>query len=135
MTGATHTRLACQFDGELDEVATDAAAALARMIDALLQHGAGHDGRPATIRAARLGSLLNVWLTDPECSPACLCGSGHLPSEADHHDAASGDVRLALDPGPDGGLRLHWALVLPEEAESAPSVPPQRRDPDRPNLM
>ena len=128
MTGATHTRLACRFDGELDEIAPDAAAALARMIDALQQHGAGHDGRPATIRAARLGSLLNVWLTDPECSPACLCRSGDLPTGADHHNAPSGDVRLALDPGPDGGLRLHWALVLPEEAAAAPSVPPQRRE-------
>lgn len=86
------------------------------------------------MRLARLGPLLNLWLTDPECSPACLCGSGHLPSTADQHDTPPGDVRLALDPGPDEGLRLHWALVLAEETGAASSVSSQRLGADRRNL-
>lgn len=113
MTSAAHTRVAFQFDGELDDVPIDAATALAEVVRSLLQHGDEHDGAPATMRVARLGPLLNLWLTDPQCSPACLGGSGHVPSTADRHDESPDDVRLALAPGPHGGLRLHWALVLP----------------------
>lgn len=133
MTVTTHTRVAFQFDGELDDVPIDAAVALARTARALLQHGDEHNGRSTTMRIARLGPLLNLWLIDPECSPACLCGSGQLPSTADQHDTAPGDVRLALDPGPDGGLRLHWALVLVEQPWAASSVS-HRRDAERRNL-
>jgi hypothetical protein len=112
MTRTPHTRLSFQFDGELDDVPADAAAALARLAHALLRHSDEHDGRSATMRLARLGPLLNLWLTDPECSPACLRGSGHLLGTTERPSTALGDVHLALDPGPGDGLRLHWALVL-----------------------
>lgn len=123
MTTTAHGRTAWRFDGELDDVTAGAAASLARMAHALLQHGDLHDGGRATIRMARLGSSLNLWLTDPACSPACLCGSGHLPSAADQRDAPPGEVRLVLGPDLDGGLRLHWALELDEEP-----APPRRSD-------
>jgi hypothetical protein len=126
MTSTTHTRLSFQFDGELDDVPADAAAALARLARALVQHSDDHDGRSATMRLARLGPLLNLWLTDPECSPTCLRGSGHLPGTTERPVATHGDVHLALDPGPDDGLRLHWALVL-EPPCAAPRSPASAR--------
>ena len=128
MTRTTHTRLAFQFDVELDDVPAEAAAALARMVRALVQHGDEHNGRPATMRLALLGPLLNLWLTDPECSPACLCGSGQLPSTAYQGCRPPRDVRLALDPGPDDGLRLHWAMVVAGETVTGSAVPTQRQD-------
>lgn len=114
MTITAHTRVDFQFEGELDDVPVDAAAAMADLAHVLLQHGDEHDGRPATMRMARLGPLLNLWLSDPECSPACLSGSGHLAEAADH-ETTPGAGRLTLYPGPADGLRLHWALVLAEE--------------------
>jgi hypothetical protein len=108
-----HTRVAFEFDGELEDLTLDMASALAGTARALLRHSDVHDGRPATMRMARLGPLLNLWLNDPECSPACLRGSGHLP--IDLRDTPPRDVRLVLESGPDSGLRLHWAMVLPAE--------------------
>lgn len=127
MTSAAHTRVAFQFDGELDDVPIDAATALAEVVRSLLQHGDEHDGGPATMRVARLGPLLNLWLTDPQCSPACLGGSAHVPSTTDQRAGSPDDVRLALAPGPDGGLRLHWALVLPGVQGWPPQPPRPRR--------
>lgn len=132
MTVTTHTRVAFRFDGELDDIPIDAASAVATMARALLQHSDEHDGRSAALRVARLGPLLNLWLSDPECSSACLRGSGHLPAAAGWPDTSAGDVRLTLSPGPgpgpDEGLRLHWALVLAEETGTGrgSSVPAQR---------
>jgi len=116
------SRMAFTFEGELDEVPTDAAAALAGVARALLNHGVKHRGRPATVRMARLGPLLNLWLTDPECSPACLRGSGDLPSTGAQATTAPGAARLVLEPGPEGELRLHWGLVLAEEPMTTPPV-------------
>lgn len=127
-TATTHMRLALQFDGDLGDVPGDAAAALARMALALLQHSTGHDGRTATMRPGCPGPVLDLWLTDPECSLACLCGSGHLPSAAEHADNPPGDVRLALDSDPQDGLRLHWTLSLADESPAdVPTVSQQRR--------
>ncbi len=99
------------FDGDLDDVPTDAAAALARVARVLLAHGDRHSGRPATVRVARLGALLNLWLTDPECSADCLRTAGHLEEITGPEAAPPGDVRVVLNDAPDGGLRLHWVLL------------------------
>lgn len=116
-----HSRVGFQFDGELDDVPVDAAAKLASLTRNLLRHGDGHDGRPATVRMELLGHLLSLWLTDPECSPACLAGSGDLPTDCHdghggHGGRAPGETRLTLDSGPEGGLHLHWELVLANTA-------------------
>lgn len=128
MTVTTHTRVAFEFDGDLDDVPIGAAATVAGMARALLQHSDEHDGRSAAMRLARWGPLLNLWLTDPECSPACLRGSGHLPSVGGRPDTPAADVRLTVGPGPGPGegLRLHWALVLTEEIGPTRSVALER---------
>ncbi len=131
MAVSTRTRMLFRFDGELDDVPTDAAAALVAMARALLQHSDEHEGEPATMSLARLGHLLNLWLTDPECSPACLRGSAHLPREADRAAVPAGDARLVLAPGPGEGLRLHWALLLAETPDPGTPVAPQGRRPHR----
>lgn len=123
MTADTHSRVVFQLESGLDDVPVDAVAALAGTAQALLRHCEEHAGGPATLRAARLGPLLNLWLVDPACSPACLFGSSHWPTAVDQHDRAPGDVRLAVDPGPGGGLRLHWALVWAEESSADSLVP------------
>jgi hypothetical protein len=132
MTTTTHTRVALRFDGELDDVPLAAAAAVADMAHALLQHSDEHAGRSAAMRLARWGPLLNLWLTDPECSPACLGGDGQLPTAAGRADTSAGDVRLTLSQGPDEGLRLHWALVLADETKPGYAVPSQRTAADGP---
>jgi hypothetical protein len=80
LTVSTQTRVAFRFDGELDDIPIDAAAAAAKLAHALLQHSDKHEGRPAAMRLARWGPLLNLWVSDPECSPTCLRGSGPLPA-------------------------------------------------------
>jgi hypothetical protein len=106
-------RVAFDFDGALDEVPTDAAAELAVTAHALLKHGDEHrGGRCATVRVARLGSLLNLWFSDPECSAACLARSGHLPSIHPGDVVRTGAARLTVDDLPEGGLRVHWMRVL-----------------------
>lgn len=132
MAVSTRTRVLFRFDGDLDDVPTEAAAASAAMARALLQHSDEHEGQPATMSLARRGPLLNLWLTDPECSPACLRGSGHLPREVDRPAVPPGDVRLVLAPGPGEGLRLHWVLLLAATADPGEPVAPQGRPAPRP---
>lgn len=121
-----HPRVGFHFDGELDDVPTDAAAALAGVTRALLKDDDKHDGRSSTMRMVRLSSLLNLSLTDPQCSPACLGGSGDLWDTAGREGLPPAELRLALDSSADGGLRLHRALVLAEEPMTASSIPSQR---------
>ncbi|MEP7738876.1 hypothetical protein ABKW28_14575 [Nocardioides sp. 31GB23] len=133
MAVSTRARVHFRFDDELDDVPTDAAAALAAMARALLQHTDEHEGEPATMSLARLGPVLSVWLSDPACSPACLRGSAHLPREADRPAVPPGDVRLVLAPGPGEGLRPHWALLTAETSDpGTPAAPRGRRA--RPDL-
>lgn len=109
MTLTTHTRVTVQLDEDLDDISTGAAEALTDMALALLLHADKHHGG-ATRRLVRSDGRLDLWLHDPECSPACLCRSAQLPSTAGPDHTHPGDVRLVMDPGPEGGLHLHWAL-------------------------
>lgn len=110
MTLTTHTRVTVQLDEDLDGITTGAAEALTDMALALLLHADEHHGGGATLRLVRTDGRLDLWLHDPECSPACLCRSAQLPSTAGLDHTHPGDVRLVMDPGPEGGLHLHWAL-------------------------
>lgn len=52
-----------------------------------------------------------------------MCASVNLPSMSGPDDTVPGEARLVVDAGPDGGLRLHLAVVLVEERGAAPPVP------------
>jgi len=89
-------------------VSTDTATWLAGLALGLLRHSDQHTGRPATVRIAEVEGRLHLWLSDPECSPECLHGSGQLPPLTGDGDGSDGMDRLVLQGAGGSGLRLHW---------------------------
>lgn len=114
------------LEGALDEVPVDAARRATDVARALLDHAASqHASQRPMLRVARLGSLLNVWLTVPMCSTRCREGSPQMCCVAG--DTERGDERVFSTDLSDGGVRLHWVLMLPTAPRVGPRDLVQRR--------
>jgi len=128
MTLTTHTRVTVQLDEDLDGIATGAADALTDMALALLLHGFEHHGSGATMQLVRTDGRLDLWLHDPECSPACLCRSAQLPSTAGPDHTHPAHVRLAMVPATRGApappRRAVPLAPPPPRRQPAPAPPP-----------
>jgi hypothetical protein len=110
MCPPAHRRIQLELDGALDDVPTGPAVAVADLVRAVLGHSDEHTGRPATVRVTRKGPLLSLWLTDPECSPACMRRSRCLRTVATHGTTDAEGVLLFLDEAAGGGVRVHCLL-------------------------
>lgn len=123
MHPSAHRRIQLELDGAHDDVPTGPAVAIADLVRAVLGHSDEHTGRPATVCVTRKGPLLNLSLTDPECSPACLRRSRCLQTVTTHRPADAEDVLLFLDEATGGGVRLHCLLLPSPGAGVGPHAP------------
>ena len=105
-----HARVRFEFVGALDDVPTDAAALLARVVRILVQHTNDHEGGMAMLEVWMAGPQPSVVLSDPECSPRCLTQSGRLAEVASQRVAMPGHAHRHLNGGDGVGLLLSWTL-------------------------
>jgi hypothetical protein len=115
LQGRRPPRLRLRFDGALDDVPLETAAALARVTRILLGHQSQHAGRTVTMRISSTRSRVGIWVVDPECSEACLSEFGRLAAIRAERIPGVRDVSLHCGDSVDG-LRLTWSVHLPRLA-------------------